>query len=64
MFFKSSGYCTCGQSLSYDKVNDNNCNAGCSGNTDKIVEFCGGGNLVSVFATGELMDDNFLNLFI
>ena len=50
-FFKS-GYCTCGQSLKYEKVLDFNCNTGCSGNTYNYVEYCGGGNLVSVYATG------------
>ncbi len=52
IFILKSQYCTCGQSLKYDKNLDSNCNSGCSGNTYNYVEYCGGGNLVSVHATG------------
>jgi hypothetical protein len=52
VFIFKSGYCTCGQSLKYDKDLDVKCNSGCSGNTYKYVEYCGGNNLVSVHATG------------
>ncbi len=49
LFF--SQRCTCGQGLKYEKGSELFCDSGCSGNTYNYVEYCGGGNYVSVYAT-------------
>ena len=44
--------CTCGKGLKYEKGDEHFCNSGCNGNTYNYIEYCGGGNYVSVYATG------------
>jgi hypothetical protein len=54
LIFLCSQRCTCGNGLKYEKGRESFCGWGCSGNTYKYVENCGGGNYVSVYGTGNL----------